>query len=615
MADKVRRKASNIVVWVILALLIVGLAGFGVGNFGGNVRSVGAVGQTEIPVDAYARALQQQLRGFQQRTGQPLSFAEARTFGLDAVVQQELLTSAAIDEAARLAGLSVGDAAVGAQILEIPAFRGADGGFNAGAYRGALDNAGLSVADFEDGIRAELARTLFSGAIAAGVAPPTAYAAAIWTYLAERRGVSFAEVTEALLEAPVAAPSGAEVQAFYDETPAPFTLPERRRLTYAWVTPEMLAGEVALEEAALRTEYGRRLNEFVRPERRIVDRLVMPDAAAAEAARAAIEAGGASFDDLVAERGLTAADVALDDVSEAELGEAGAGIFALEEPGVAGPLPSPLGPALYRVGAILAPQATSFEQALPELREALGRTEAEAAIAGEIDRLDDLLAGGATLEDLARESDLRLETMNWTGAETGGIAAYPAFAAAAARIGTDDFPEITVLPDGGIFALRLDAIVPAEVQPLDDVREEAATLAAEAKRQAALVAAAEARIAEMAEDAGLTDAGFAEATEAVLTRTDIGNVPGEVATRAFELAPGETAIVAAEGRVLVLRLDAIQPPDAEDPRATPLQQSLSLQAAEGMARDLVNEFAAAIQAREGISLNAAALNAVHAQLP
>jgi hypothetical protein len=36
----------------------------------------------------------------------------------------------------------------------------------------------------------------------------------------------------------------------------------------------------------------------------------------------------------------------------------------------------------------------------------------------------------------------------------------------------DDFPEVLTLDDGGIFALRLDAVRAPALQPLDDVRDE-----------------------------------------------------------------------------------------------------------------------------------------------
>jgi peptidyl-prolyl cis-trans isomerase D len=62
-------KASNFFVWVILLLLIVGLAGFGATNFGGGVQSVGRVGDTEIDIDRYARELQQEMRALSAEQG------------------------------------------------------------------------------------------------------------------------------------------------------------------------------------------------------------------------------------------------------------------------------------------------------------------------------------------------------------------------------------------------------------------------------------------------------------------------------------------------------------------------------------------------------------------
>ncbi|MBL6780196.1 MAG: SurA N-terminal domain-containing protein, partial [Rhodobacteraceae bacterium] len=52
---------SKTFVWILLAFLIVGLAGFGAINFGGRMNSVGTVGDKEISVNDYARALQNQM--------------------------------------------------------------------------------------------------------------------------------------------------------------------------------------------------------------------------------------------------------------------------------------------------------------------------------------------------------------------------------------------------------------------------------------------------------------------------------------------------------------------------------------------------------------------------
>ena len=93
-----------------------------------------------------------------------------------------------------------------------------------------------------------------------------------------------------------------------------------------------------LDETALRDLYESRKAEFQQPERRMIDRLVYPDMAAAQAAKARLDQGQASFDELVAERGLTRADIDQGEVTQAELGAAGAVVFEAPGNGVVGPV-------------------------------------------------------------------------------------------------------------------------------------------------------------------------------------------------------------------------------------------------------------------------------------
>ncbi|MFH7450842.1 peptidylprolyl isomerase, partial [Pseudomonas syringae pv. tagetis] len=84
--------------------------------------------------------------------------------------------------------------------------------------------------------------------------------------------------------------------------------------------------------------YQSRIDEFQQPERRMVERLVYPSEADAAAAKARLDAGEVSFEQLAAERGLTLTDIDLGERAEAELGAAGPAVFALDQPGVVGPV-------------------------------------------------------------------------------------------------------------------------------------------------------------------------------------------------------------------------------------------------------------------------------------
>lgn len=609
-------KASQLVVWVLLGLLIVGLAGFGTGNFGGSVRSVASVGSSEIDLNTYGRALQQEMQAYAEATGETAAFTDLQAQGLDRAVLQGLLGTAALDEATRMAGLSVGDERVSQQIVQIPAFQGVNGSFDREAYEFMLERSGMTVAGFEDSVRAELSRNLLQAALSAGLAPQPAYADAIYRYVGERRTLSIVRLDETALDAPVPAPDAAAVQAEYEANPGRYTLPERKKITYAWLTPAMVAETIDVSEDELRAEYAAR-EDYNMPERRIVERLAFADTAAAQNAMDAIASGTASFDDYLTERNLTVDDVTMGEVARDDLEAAAAeAVFALSEPGVAGPAQSAIGPALFRVALILDAQSVPFEDARQELLTDLRLERAERQIVDRIDPLEDLLAGGATLEELAEETDMQLGTIDWAGPVPDSIASYDLFNAAAATVGPDDFPEIAQLDDGALFALRLDEIVAPTLQPLDSVRDAATTAAHEDAVRAALKTRADAILAALDAGQSLTEQGLGVETVPGVTRTAIPDaVPLDASESIFTMGEGETQIVEDGATLVLLHLDAILPPDPQDANAGLIRQALTQQASEQIAQDVLTQIARAVEASEGISINQAALNAVHSQLP
>lgn len=609
-------RTGKMVVWVIVGLLVVGLAGFGATNFGGSVRSIGSVGDTEIPLTTYARALQQELRAISQQTGQTLTFAEAQSFGLDRSVLRRVVAEAALDDEADRLGLSVGDAQVLREIQAIPAFQGVDGGFDREAYEFTLDRSGFDVAEFEEQVRDETARSLLQAAVASGVATPEGYVDTLFDYAREGRDFAWTQLTRDDLESEVRDPTLDEVQAFYDENPNLFELPGARVVTYAWITPDMLLDTIEVDEGALREAYDRRRAEYVRPERRLVERLVFADESAAQAAAEAIAAGETDFDTLVEERDLTLEDVDLGEVTRDELGTAGEAVFALDEPGVAGPAESPLGPALYRVNAILAPQETPFEAARDELRSELAADRARRAIDAMIDDVDDRLAAGATLEDVAAETDLQVETIELRPDSEAPIAGYEAFREAAAEAGEGDFPEVRRLEDGGIFALRLDRVEPPRVPPLDEVRAEVvqawqAAQAADRLRERAQAAALQLEAGAPPDEAGL------ELTEVEGALRDgfVEGLPGAALTAVFEMEPGEVRVVDAAAGPVVVLLRGIVPADQTTQEPEQVKAAFASQTAQTISTDLLDAFTRAVEADAGISLDQSAINAVHTQLP
>ncbi len=608
---------SKSAMWILMGLLVLGLAGFSVTNFSGGVGQIGSVGDTEVGVNEYARALRAEVNAATAETGKPVSFAQAEAQGLPQNVLSRLIAQAALeDETARL-GISVGDATLLQQITEIPGFQGLDGNFDREGYRYALERAGFSEAEFEEDVRTETASTLVQGAVISGISTPDAYTNALLNYIAEERDVTYATLARADLASGLPVPSDADLEAYYQANLPAFTTPQVKRITYAWMTPAMIIDDVEVPQDALREAYDSRIAEFEQPERRLVERLVFADADAASAAKAQIDSGEAGFDDLVEARGLTLQDVDLGDVERGDLDAAGEAVFAASAGDVVGPLDSNLGPALFRVNAVLQAQNTSFEEAEPQLRDELAGDRAARVVDAATDTIDDLLAGGATLENLKDETNMQVGTIDWHSGLSEGIAAYGDFRDAAEAVEDGDFPEVRNLDDGGIFALRLDEVIEPTVQPIEEVQQQVAAAWARDALMDALREQAEPVLKAIEGGASFEDQGLTPLVGAGLTRQGFqqGTPPGFIPA-VFDLQEGETMSIPGRESLIIVRLDAIKSPDATpdaaDGNLAQIRQTLRDSAANDIAQDLYQALASDIRSRAGITLDQQAINAVHA---
>lgn len=614
MSNKLRqKKGANMLVWGLLVMVMLGLGGYGVSNFGATQGAIGSVADREIDIRDYARALNQEIRATSAQLGTQLTFPQAQTLGIDRQVVAQLFAAAALDAEAASLGLSVGDDEVRRQVLAIPAFSGLDGSFDREAYKLTLRQQGLTEAEFESRLRDDAARALYQRAILGGTGAPETFLATVAAWRNETRDFTLAELIGSDLEAPVAAADDSALQAYHAANPDAYTRPETRNITYVWLTPESVLAEVKPDETALRAAYEARIDEFVTPEMRLVERLVFANVQEAEAAKARIDSGAASFEQLVGERGLTLADIDLGEQSQADLGAAGAAVFAMAEPGVVGPLDSDLGPALFAMNGILDAQNVTFEEARATLEPEVAIDAARRLIADRSEGIDDLLAGGATLEDVAKETGMTLGTLAFDPTTDEGIAGYEAFRVAASAAAAEDFPQLVALEDGGIFALRLDGIDAPALRPFDEVRDQVAADWTRAETHRLLAEKGQELQAALDNGATLAAQGLVTTRYTEFLRSGhLDDVPAAVVAAAFGLEQGKAAVVDAEDRVFVVVLDAVHPASATEVAAQ--VDSLRPLAQQSVAGDIFEMVAKALQTQAGVFVDQAAINAVNAQM-
>jgi peptidyl-prolyl cis-trans isomerase D len=230
-----------------------------------------------------------------------------------------------------------------------------------------------------------------------------------------------------------------------------------------------------------------------------------------------------------------------------------------------------------------------------------------------VSRVTDLLAGGAAPEDLVNELGMALGTISYNSASEDGIAAYDSFRSAANAATPGDYPELETLEDGGLFVLRVDSLREAEVLPLEEVIDEVRLGAWVAATHQAVLAAAGELAAGMDATTDLATLDLEPATDAELTRRSfVAGTTTDYVSTIFQMQPGEVRVLDTGRQAILVRLDSIAPPDADDSALAAERVSIAEQVTASIVQDLFDAYVGVIQTGTEVKINQAAVNAVNA---
>ena len=623
MLQAIRKGIGTWVAKAILSVLVLAFAlFFGFGDFARTSFDVTVVSVGDH--DITASQFQRELRRTQARLGAAVSQQLSQTLlvnlTLDALTQRSLF-----DQATSRLGLTVSDAVVLEQIKANPAFHNLVGRFDRVEFERALANIGLDEQMYVAASRQDIAHAQLVSSVMSGGVAPRALARAIYKYRGERRVAEIMVIPHSSFSE-IGGLDEAAIAEFHRGHPQRFTAPEYRLLTFITLSPEDLAPEIQISEDELREEYDARLGEYVTPERRHVEQIIFSDE---ETARRAYDrlGSGEDFAEVAAETsGLSADDIDLGPVTKGELPiEVADAVFALAAGNHSEPLKSPFGWHLFRVGKVDPGGTRSLQDVREDLSRELKLDRATDALFELANKLEDELAGGATLEETAARLNLELRHLDaidvagrdQAGEPVAGLLASAKFLRAAFEAEAGIETPLTETDEGGYFILRVDRITRPALRPLADVRDEVVAAWTASRRSEAARRKAD-QVAEKvkggAEIASLgEELGFEARTTAALTRDALGADP---ALSPFTLVTlftldlggvttGKTP--AGEGHV-VARLKEIRPavPAADSEAFERLTDNLR----EAIAEDLLAQFRSALAADFTVSRNQRALDAI-----
>jgi len=620
MLEALRQASKSWIMKVILSLLaLTFVVFFGSSNFGGSGGTSSRVANSVIEVDDVDYSLRQisrefndQIQQISQASGQRIDPQSPIAAGVLEQAIATLVTRSLYDVAARDLGVSASDSAVLEAIRRIPAFQGPGGAFDRSLFGGYLRQAGLSEAQFIDGARGDLQRSQYLGTLRAGIAVPNAMLDALYKYRAEQRVAQLATVSTSTVTG-LSTPDEAQLAKFYEENKQFFQAPEYRRATLAGLTVAALAADTIIDDEEVAQTYADRLNLFQQAERREILQGIFLDRESADKAAAMI-AGGRPFAAAVEEVAgfppLPLGTIERSGIAVAELAEAA---FSANAGAVAGPIESPLGWQLLYVVSVLPEETQPLKDVADDLRRAIALEQARDDIFDTLNSVEDGLAAGSTLEEVARENGLevqRLEDFSPAGLLRSGeaLSAEPLAGIVNSVFTTDqgEVGDVVETPDGGFFIVRVDAITAPRIEPLDRVRDRATTAWMDSER----LRLARERATEMAERARTgaslkklaEEFGAAFETTEPFDRTGLGStISGALIAPLFTAKEGDVVQAQTQNGIGVARLVEIRKVSSGGDSFE--RDDLRTQLADAMNRDMAQQLVEALRDRYSIDVD------------
>ena len=621
MLDSLRRGALNWFAKGLLGLLVIAFAVWGIGDV---VRNVGrgtlaTIGSSQITVDDYRQAYQDEMASLTRRFGRRLTSEQAKMLGVEQRALSRLISAAAIDHHARDLELALSDEGMAEIIRNDPGFQGPDGKFSKELFQNFLRQIGLSEGRYVTTRRQEELRDQLTESLLSGLAPPQAMLETLYRYREERRVIEFFTPDFDKLIT-LAEPEESKLTEYYEQNKARFTAPERRKINVLALTRDAAKQRTSVSEEELKAGYDADKEKFNIPEMRRITQLTFPDKAAAEAAYAELSKAG-NLAEAIAKLGFKESDIELGLLAKRDMidGKIAAAAFALPKDELSQPVDGQFATVLLRVAEIVPGKQRSFEDVKGEISDRLVEERANLELQALHEAIENDRYSGKPLREIAEKLKLpflEIADIDRTGKTADG---KPAVAEAdAAKVAQAAFSgnagieaEAVELADGGYAWVDVLQVTPEQQKTFPEVAAEVKTQFLDQQRRSEVSSLATKFVdrlnqGEAFEAVAIAADAKAEKTNPVTRSTSPPGLTANAVQQAFTLPKGRAASAPTtdgKGRSII-RVSEIIPAPAPTPEQTAaLKTELNRQ----LQTDILAEYIAGLQARYGLTLNQEAL--------
>jgi peptidyl-prolyl cis-trans isomerase D len=624
------------VIFTLVFLVVIAIA-FGVGSVeitgamggvsGGD--NVAVVGDQKISTTDFSQAV---TTAYENRRQQQPTLTMQQFIaggGIDQVLDQ-ILQRTALAEYARKHGLRAGKRLVDSELIQIPAFQGADGQFDQNLFKAALRQRNLS----EDLVRNDIAAGLFARETVTpagyGTVAPQSVALQYAMLSKEHRKGAVAVLPSGAY-APKDNPTDDQLKGYYSAHHAAYTRPERRVIRFASFGEESLGKVQPPTEAQIAANYAQNKDKYAAKATRTFTQLVVPTEAAAKAIIDEVR-GGKTLAAAATSKGLattTIGPVTQADFTTQSSPAVASAAFTAAEGAIVPPARGGLGWYVLRVDKIENTPARSLADVHDEIAKALGDEQRKRAFLDLASSVEDQLDEGTGMDQVAQKLNATVQTtepLTSDGRVYGKQASAPPVLTRALKTAFEmeqGQPQLAEVDPGKTYLVfEVSNITPSAPAPLAEIKDQVTSDWRLSEGAKAAKAAADRVMQRIQAGQSVADALAAEKISLPpvqpvdMSRDELAKQPQvpPVLALMFSMAKGtvKRLELPQNNGWFVAKLDDVSVPTLaiNDPAVADAQQQLGSLFGDEYAQELIE----AAQREVGVKKNQAAIDAVTKQL-
>ncbi len=406
MTTKTNKPISNILTKLLLFLLIASFILWGVSDVFRGSSGTGyaaKIADETITIAQYRQDLNLRMNNVREILGSDFSPELVKQLGLQQLVLQEMINRKLISLEAEALNIIIPESEILAVIRNNTAFN--DGsGFNRDIFMHALRDARISEEQYVESIKQEKIAKLLLGSFDGKSLVAQSTAETIYTAKNETRDATL-YVMQVDNIGKIAKPDAKQLHSYYAENGYKYKLPEYRKIAFFQFQRDKLEQSLKVQKDKILELYEERKLAYMKPEQRNLSQLLYSSKEDAIHALELINKGKTMEE---------VAEIIPPDNKEINLGmltratitaSARDAVFSLAEGEFSNPIESSFGWHIFRVNKIEKEQIPDFAEIEKQLTSEWLESALEEKIYNLSIELEDMMAGGMTIEEIAAEID------------------------------------------------------------------------------------------------------------------------------------------------------------------------------------------------------------------